>query len=145
MSSRLAIGAVSAVLRNLLDDAMINVNPDLGTTVDVSAVAPDTIDLENDQAAPRLNLSSAKEPAQQQVVSAPQLQSLWMQAVRHVLSNTEDVGERFAEEARRIHYGEADQRGIRGKASREDTEALLEEGIEVMPLPIPVGLDGPVQ
>ena len=56
MSSRLAIGAVSAVLRNLLDDAMINVNPDLGTTVDVSAVAPDTIDLENDQAAPRLNL-----------------------------------------------------------------------------------------
>ncbi|WP_372015250.1 DUF4255 domain-containing protein [Pseudoxanthomonas sp. 10H] len=56
MSSRLAIGAVSAVLRNLLDDAMINVNPDLGTTVDVSAVAPDTIDLGDEQAAPRLNL-----------------------------------------------------------------------------------------
>jgi hypothetical protein len=95
--------------------------------------------------APRLNLSSAKETPQQEVVSAPQLQSLWMQAVRHVLANTEDVGERFAEEARRIHYGEADQRGIRGKASREDTESLLEEGIEVMPLPIPAGLEGPVQ
>jgi hypothetical protein len=96
--------------------------------------------------APRLNLSAAKgEPAQQQVISAPQLQSMWMQAVRHVLAHTEDVGERFAEEARRIHYGEADSRGIRGKASREDTEALLEEGIEVMPLPIPAGLDGPVQ
>ncbi|TMH04361.1 MAG: DUF1178 family protein [Betaproteobacteria bacterium] len=95
--------------------------------------------------APRLNLSGAKEPAQQQVISAPQLQSMWMQAVRHVLAHTEDVGERFAEEARRIHYGEADQRGIRGKASREDTEALLDEGIEVMPLPIPAGLDGPVQ
>jgi hypothetical protein len=95
--------------------------------------------------APRLNLSAAKAEAQQQVISAPQLQSMWMQAVRHVLAHTEDVGERFAEEARRIHYGEADSRGIRGKASREDTEALLEEGIEVMPLSIPAGLDGPVQ
>lgn len=56
MSSPLAIGAVSAVLRNLLDDAMINVNPGLGTTVNVSAVAPDTINLEDDQAGPRLNL-----------------------------------------------------------------------------------------
>jgi hypothetical protein len=95
--------------------------------------------------APRLNLAAAKAEAQQQVISAPQLQSMWMQAVRHVLAHTEDVGERFAEEARRIHYGEADSRGIRGKASREDTEALLEEGIEVMPLSIPAGLDGPVQ
>ena len=95
--------------------------------------------------APRLNLSGTKEPAQQNVVNAPQLQAVWMEAVRHVLSHTEDVGERFAEEARRIHYGEAESRGIRGKASREDTQALLEEGIEVMPLPVPPGLDGPVQ
>ena len=79
------------------------------------------------------------------MVNSPQLQNLWMQAVRHVLAHTEDVGERFAEEARRMHYGEADQRGIRGKASREDTAALLDEGIDVMPLPIPAGLDGPVQ
>ena len=98
--------------------------------------------------APRLNLSGAKEPApKQEVVSAsdPTLQAEWLKMVRHVMANTDDVGERFAEEARRIHYGEADERGIRGKASREDTEALLEEGIEVMPLPIPAGLDGPVQ
>ena len=56
MSSPLAIGAVSAVLRNLLDDAMLNVTPALGTTVNVSAVAPDTIDLEDANAPPRLNL-----------------------------------------------------------------------------------------
>jgi len=95
--------------------------------------------------APRLNLSSGKNEPQQQVIQAPDLQSLWLQAVRHVLKQTEDVGERFAEEARRIHYGEVEQRGIRGHASREDTQALLEEGIEVMPLPIPPGLEGPVQ
>lgn len=57
MSSPLAIGAVSAVLRNLLDDAMItSVAPALGTTVNVTAVAPDTIDLGDEQMAPRLNL-----------------------------------------------------------------------------------------
>ncbi|WP_202842480.1 DUF4255 domain-containing protein [Luteimonas saliphila] len=57
MSSPLAIGAVSAVLRNLLDDAMISsVAPALGTTITVTAVAPDTIDLDDEQMAPRLNL-----------------------------------------------------------------------------------------
>jgi hypothetical protein len=52
-----------------------------------------------------------------------------------VLSGAEDVGERFAEEARKIHYGESDPRGIFGKASLEVAEALIEEGIEVMPIP----------
>lgn len=79
--------------------------------------------------------------------SAPQaaLQAAWMKAVRHVLAHTEDVGENFAEEARKIHYGEVKERGIRGQASREQTEALLEEGIGVMPLPMPKGLKGPLQ
>ena len=73
------------------------------------------------------------------------LQSQWLRAVRQVMKSTEDVGERFPEEARRIHYGEVEERGIRGRASREDAEALREEGIEVMPLPIPDALKGPVQ
>ena len=55
------------------------------------------------------------------------------------------MGERFAEEARRIHYGETEERGIRGQASREETESLIEEGIGVMPLPMPKALKGPVQ
>ena len=100
--------------------------------------------------APRLNLSGAKEaPASeaQPVAAGPSgaMQALWLQALRHVVENTEDVGERFAEEARRIHYGESDARNIRGQATREDTEALLEEGIEVMPLPLPPALKEPVQ
>jgi len=99
--------------------------------------------------APRLNLGAQPEPAQRQqdVVSMPEaaLQKAWLQMVRQVMANTEDVGERFAEEARRIHYGESEERGIRGQASPEETQALLEEGISVMPLPIPKALKGPVQ
>lgn len=99
--------------------------------------------------APRLNLSGASEPAQpkRDVVAAPDatLQAAWLKMVRHVMANTEDVGERFAEEARRIHYGETEERAIRGQASREETEALLEEGIGVLPLPVPKALKGPVQ
>lgn len=73
------------------------------------------------------------------------MQSQWLRAVRHVMSSTEDVGERFAEEARRIHYGEVEERGIRGRASAEDAAALREEGIDVMALPLPHALKGPVQ
>lgn len=50
-------------------------------------------------------------------------------------ANSEDVGPRFAEEARKIHYGEAEARGIRGEATREEASALIEEGVPVMPLP----------
>ena len=103
--------------------------------------------------APRLNLgqaaapASAAKPAVQDVaqVTPQQLQAAWMKMVRHVMANTEDVGPQFAEEARKIHYGETGHRNIRGQASREETEALLEEGIEVLPLPVPAGLKEPLQ
>lgn len=65
-------------------------------------------------------------------------------ALRELLARTEDVGERFAEEARRIHYGEAAARNIRGRASAEDTRSLLKEGIPVLPLPLPEGFEGPL-
>lgn len=74
-----------------------------------------------------------------------QMQAALMHMVRHVMANTEDVGPRFAEEARKIHYGETEERNIRGQASRAETEALLEEGIEVLPLPVPDSLKGPLQ
>jgi hypothetical protein len=95
--------------------------------------------------APRLNLGATQPQAAQEVVSMPDasLQAAWLKMVRHVLAHTDDVGERFPEEARRIHYGEAQERGIRGQASKEETEALLEEGIGVLPLPIPKALKGP--
>lgn len=108
--------------------------------------------------APRLNLgASAVPPNTPSTPSAnsahvapgdPEVQkmqaALWKMA-RHILANTEDVGERFAEESRKIHYGEAEERGIRGQASREETEALLEEGIAVMPLPLPAAFKETLQ
>lgn len=57
-------------------------------------------------------------------------------AVKEIRANAEDVGERFPEEARRIHYGETDARGIIGQASPDDAQALAEEGIEIAALPV---------
>ena len=68
-----------------------------------------------------------------------------MALARQLVSRTEDVGEQFAEEARRIHYGEAPERGIRGRASAEQTESLLDEGIAVLPLALPEALKGRLQ
>ena len=115
--------------------------------------------------APRLNLSGATEPATAQraarptstptqlaatndaVASLPSqaLQAAWLQMVRQVMANTEDVGQRFAEEARRMHYGESESRGIRGQATAAQTEELLDEGIAVMPLPLPDGFEDTLQ
>ena len=114
--------------------------------------------------APRLNLGRSPEPAAP-VAEAPQvppaatatpalparpalpqeLQAAMLKMVRHVMANTEDVGKQFAEEARKIHYGEAENRNIRGQASREETEALLDEGIDILPLLLPAGLKEPLQ
>lgn len=54
-----------------------------------------------------------------------------------IAASTEDVGACFPDEARRIHDGEAEARAIRGRASFEEAKALLEEGIEIMPVPGP--------
>jgi hypothetical protein len=108
--------------------------------------------------APRINLGKAARPQagasvegdnKQEVVASASpelaLQAAWMAMAKRVLAHTDDVGEHFAEEARKMHYGETPERGIRGKASREETEALLDEGIDVMPLALPEALKGHLQ
>lgn len=73
------------------------------------------------------------------VMADPRAQALaemLRQLRRHVEENAENVGGNFPEEARKIHYGETDARGIYGQASRDEVEALVEEGIEVHALPI---------
>ena len=57
--------------------------------------------------------------------------------VEQILEHTEDVGAAFPEEARKIHYQETPERRIRGTASSEEVDALKDEGIEVVALPIP--------
>jgi hypothetical protein len=54
----------------------------------------------------------------------------------HLVKNAENVGPRFPEEARKMHYGEAEHRSIYGVASPKDAKALHEEGIEFSPLPV---------
>jgi len=73
--------------------------------------------------APRLNLAPKKSHAQA------------LQALRELVDTAEDVGDRFAHEARKIHRGEAPVRGIRGKASMDEALSLVEEGVPVLPLP----------
>ena len=65
--------------------------------------------------------------------------------VQLVIANTDDVGTQFADEARKMHYGETQERNIRGQVSAEESLELIEEGIPVMPLMIPSALKGPVQ
>jgi hypothetical protein len=102
--------------------------------------------------APRLNLlggraqpAAAADAPAGDVAEDRSRQAAWMHAVRHVLACTEDVGAGFAEEARRIHCGEAQRRGIRGSASVQDAAELLREGIAVLPLAVPDALKEPLQ
>jgi hypothetical protein len=54
----------------------------------------------------------------------------------HIVKNADNVGERFPSEARKMHYGEIEHRPIYGEASPDEARALIEEGVEVSPLPV---------
>jgi len=72
-------------------------------------------------------------------------QAAFLKALRHVLANTQDVGDKFASQARRMHYGEVEARNIRGQASPREVIELMEEGIAVIPLPMPAALKETLQ
>ena len=112
--------------------------------------------------APRLNLSGARAPELAPVqgpasaggpAPAPTTElavhgnaaQRFVEAVAELLKNTQDVGPRFAEEARRIHYGESEAKAIRGQATPQEREALADEGIEVFTLPVAVPPKTPLQ
>lgn len=82
--------------------------------------------------AARINREVGDAPAPSQ--SRPPAERL-QQFLHWVRRNFEDVGSRFPEEARRIHYGESPERLIRGQASREEVESLVDEGVPVLPVP----------
>ena len=71
-------------------------------------------------------------------VLPPALQAAWLQLARQIIAKTEDVGAQFAQEARRIHHGEVQERAIRGQATPDEAMELVEEGIAVVPLPLPL-------
>lgn len=86
------------------------------------------------------SVSTARKQEQKQAVAMDLAQRQMMaklkEAVAAIKATSEDVGEKFPEEARKIHYGEADARGIIGKASFDEVRSLVDEGIEIAPLPV---------
>lgn len=92
--------------------------------------------------------TGAKPPAAAKEGEAPGQQyanvgtEILAKLVETIIEHTEDVGAAFPEEARKIHYREKPVRRIRGTASREEVQDLADEGIEVVPLPIPVHRTG---
>lgn len=102
--------------------------------------------------APRLNLGAPhdSESAAEASLPAPssgsvlpagltpsQMQAAYTHVVRELMRQTEDVGQRFVQEARAIHEGQAPERAIRGEATAQEAQELAEEGIAVMTLAIP--------
>ncbi len=95
--------------------------------------------------APRLNLrfgrgtvvatAAVSEPKVPSLADDTAIQGRLLSAIRQVVASTEDVGERFADEARAMHHGDIEQRSIRGRTSPDVAMELIEEGIEVLPLP----------
>lgn len=88
--------------------------------------------------APAVSTARKKEARRELVMDQAQKETVakLKELVKSIRENAEDVGERFPDEARKIHYGEADQRGLIGKATAEEAIALIEEGIEIAPLPV---------
>ena len=101
--------------------------------------------------APRLNLSHSQPESNGALnvasggTAASGLAAAWLAMARHIVATSTDVGSRFAEEARKIHYGETEERSIRGKTTPDEARELLEEGIEVMPLLLPEAVTEPLQ
>lgn len=105
--------------------------------------------------APRLNLLSNRSAPKQEEPSstavalakpqAPEQMAAWLEMSRKLVANTTDVGDRFAEEARKIHYGEVPEHAIRGQATVQETRELIDEGIAVLPLLLPEGAKGSLQ
>ncbi|MCG6121457.1 MAG: DUF1178 family protein [Microvirga sp.] len=109
------------------------------TKVEKRVMAPAVARKDRAQAAsPPVDAPAAQTPAPVALLSEREhaLRAMLREIRDHVVRNSENVGDRFAEEARKIHYGEADERSIYGQASLDDARALMEEGVAVQPLPV---------
>ena len=117
--------------------------PGAATDAASSPSPSSSVDAASD-AAPSTELAmTTDQPAQS--APSPEQQAAFLNAVRHVLANTEDVGDKFANHARAMHYGDAEPRSIRGQTTQREAVELLEEGIDVMALPIPAALKETLQ
>jgi len=105
------------------------------TQVDKAVMAPNV--------APKGNSQSANLPVPMQAGTPPPAEMKAMlaalaKAQAKILEGSEHVGSRFASEARAIHDGDAPERPIHGEATVQEAKALIEEGVPVAPLPLPI-------
>ncbi len=108
----------------------------------------DSADVRREPSAVRLNLGGdgpAVDASPRASVRAASQEADAMARLRKLIAHTEDVGARFAEEARRIHYEETPPRPIRGTATDRERRALHDEGIDTVSLPIPRALTETMQ
>jgi len=110
--------------------------------VEKAIMAPRITRKGKSKAAPQPLAAPAPESAQQPstpLVMAPQERELLtkLKELRdHVLKNADNVGEKFPDEARKMHYGDIEHRAIYGEATAEEARDLIDEGVEVAPLPV---------
>ena len=119
------------------------------TSVSKALMTPQLPRKDNQKSAPAVHqqLQQMPSPATSQHTLTPQgpaavnpedvaaLYSRMREMQNKIVAEYDDVGNRFAEEARKIHYGETEERGIYGQASKEEAEALAEEGIDALAMP----------
>jgi hypothetical protein len=114
------------------------------TEVERAIMAPQIVSKKGRESAPS---EPAPTPAPATEVTAPAPTPLLMaqeQELRaklrelrdHIVKNADNVGERFPTEARKMHYGDIEHRPIFGEASPDEARSLIDEGVEVMPLPV---------
>lgn len=103
----------------------------------VTCPSCDSSNVQKSLMAPSLATARRKEASRELIMGEAQRAALAQvkAVVDNIKANSEDVGDRFPEEARKIHYGESKERGIIGKATLDETKSLLDEGISVVPLP----------
>ena len=112
--------------------------PECGDRAVERALMTPAVPKKGKQSVPAAPPGPAPTPAPAKAAAGPipaQVFAMLQRMRAEVEKNCDYVGERFADEARKIHQGETDKRGIYGEATSEDAEALAEEGIEVSRIP----------
>ncbi len=110
--------------------------PSLARTGRMDAITPAVPEPSPSEAVPAPQLPALPQPLALLSEHERKLRAMLKEIREHVTRNADDVGERFPDEARKMHYGEIEHRSIYGEASPVEARELLEEGIEVHPLPI---------
>ncbi|MEX2649260.1 MAG: DUF1178 family protein [Alphaproteobacteria bacterium] len=107
------------------------------TRIDKAVMAPNVATRKGREAAPAEATPAAA------VMPDPREARAYAAALReHIRTNFADVGDKFADEARKIHYGEVTKRNIHGRATKDEARALHDEGVEFGTVPFPINLDG---